>query len=232
MYYSNNFKLVYLIKKGKRLKLWVICQLCIPCQTNWRKWPTGQFSCSSLSLTTGWIMTPHLVRALYKSRFVDTWLGGDLSLLNQLKSNWFWHTNNPKYKKTRVYRVAVSKIWMYGNKTEIQFQWKLDAVLWGGAHHQIIISISTSLYNCLIIPALWVNFILFTTYIVIFKPLKKKWHLFHHFKRTGNLKSYDFENISIFPRREPLIADNLPWMEAKRGSWRPNWIFDQLFSQN
>ena len=109
MYYSNNFKLDYLIKKGKRLKLWVICQLCIPCQTNWRKWPTGQFSCSSLSLTTGWIMTPHLVRALYKSRFVDTWLGADLSLLNQLKSNWFWHTNNPKYKKARVYRVAVSK---------------------------------------------------------------------------------------------------------------------------
>ena len=79
-----------------------------------------------------------------------------------------------------------------------------------GAHHQIIISISTSLYNCLIISALWVNFILFTTYIVIFKPLKKKWHLFHHFKRTGNLNSFDFENISIFPRREPLIADNLP----------------------
>ena len=173
MYYSNNFKLVYLIKKGKRSKLRVICQLCIPCQTNWRKWPTGQFSCSSLSLTTGWLMTPHLVRALYKSCFVDTWLGGDLSLLNQLKSNWFWHTNNPKYKKTRVYRVAVSKIWMYGNKTEIQFQWKLDAVSWGRAHHQIIISISTSLYNCLIIPALWVNFILFTTYIVVLKPLQK-----------------------------------------------------------
>ena len=148
---------------------------------------------------------------------MDTWLGGDLSLLNQLKSYWFWHTNNPKYKKTRVYRVAVSKIWMYGDKTEIQFQWKLDAVSWGGAHHQIIISISTSLYNCLIISALWVNFILFTIYIVVFKPLKKKWFLFHHFWR-GAISSR--LTLRIFR----YFQGGSRWLQITCLEWKPREV--------